>query len=120
MSLKGISEVGILDNYFERMNIEDKTEIVFEELKKNFASQVSKVMKDKNISKKKLAEMLGVSPSYITKLLGGDNISLKVMARVIAVLGVQFTMELHEKFYNNILPSVDIRDMVSDEVNSVK
>ena len=43
-------------------------------------------MKEKGITKKELAKRMGVSPAYVSKIFGADNISLRTVAKVLAAL----------------------------------
>ncbi len=69
-------------------------EFIYELLKEHLALQLKKLMERKGITKKELARRMGVSPSYITKIFGGDNISLKTIAKVLAALG-EDNLSLH-------------------------
>lgn len=61
-------------------------EYVYELLKDHLAFQLKVLMKEKGLTKKELARRMGVSPSYITKIFGGENISLKTIAKVLVAL----------------------------------
>jgi len=75
-------------------------EFIYELLKEHLALQLKKLMEEKGLNKKELARRMGVSPSYITKIFGGDNISLKTIAKVLAALGEE-NLSLH------LLPGYD-------------
>jgi transcriptional regulator with XRE-family HTH domain len=76
----------MLDLEKELENLSKDPEYIFEGLKTFLAIQLKKLMEKKGISKKELAERMGVSPAYVSKIFGGDNISLKVVAKVLAAL----------------------------------
>jgi len=63
-------------------------EFIYEGLKYDLSEQLREIMEIKGLTKKELAERMGVSPSYITKIFGADNISLKTVAKVLAALEV--------------------------------
>ncbi|WP_456397035.1 helix-turn-helix domain-containing protein [Desulfurobacterium sp.] len=69
-------------------------EFIYENLKFDLSEQLKKMMEDKGFTKKELAEKMGVSPSYVTKIFGADNISLKTVAKVLAALEVDATIRL--------------------------
>jgi DNA-binding Xre family transcriptional regulator len=69
-------------------------EFIYEGLKHDLAEQLKELMESKGISKKELAERMGVSPSYITRIFGADNISLKTVAKVLAALEVNGRISL--------------------------
>jgi len=75
-------------------------EFIFEGLKTHLAIQLKTIMEKKGIGKKELAERMGVSPSYVTKIFGGENISLKTVAKVLAALE-------EDNLYLHLLPGVD-------------
>jgi transcriptional regulator with XRE-family HTH domain len=76
----------MLDFEKEFEELSKDPEYIFEGLKTFLAIQLKNLMKRKGISKKELAEKMGVSPAYVSKIFGGDNISLKVIAKVLAAL----------------------------------
>lgn len=54
----------------------------------DFTSELARLMEEKGVSKKDLAERMGRSPSWITKILSGENnFQIKTMARVARALG---------------------------------
>jgi len=57
----------------------------------NAANLISEAMEEQNINQTKLAEQLGVSRGYVSRLLSGnENMSIKNVARVLHVLGKRF------------------------------
>lgn len=85
-----------LENILEQLPNDRKVNFVFEEIKLHFACQLKKIMDEKKINKKELAEKLGVKPSYVSKIFGGDNISLKVIAKVLVALNVDPIIEIQD------------------------
>jgi len=75
-------------------------EFIFENLKTHLAVQLKNLMEKKRVSKKELAKRMGVSPSYITKIFGGENVSLKTIAKVLAALE-------EDELYLHLLPGTD-------------
>ncbi len=59
---------------------------IYEGLKYDLSEQLYDLMKEKGLTKKELAERMGVTPAYITKIFGAENISLKTVAKVLAAL----------------------------------
>ena len=59
---------------------------IYESLKYDLSEQLYELMKEKGITKKELAERMGVSPAYVSKIFGADNISLRTVAKVLAAL----------------------------------
>jgi transcriptional regulator with XRE-family HTH domain len=65
------------------------------------AKQIKILMQKKGITKKELAKKMGVSPAYINKLLSGDGITLKSLAKVMVALGLPdyYVMVLPEEYF---------------------
>ena len=62
------------------------SEYIYEGLVYDIAVGIADLMDKKGIGKKELASRMGVTPSYITKILGGNNISLRTLAKVLAAM----------------------------------
>lgn len=57
-----------------------------------FLSEVERTMQEHGLTRRKLAEAVGTSASYITQLFRGDRIlNIDMMARFEKALGIQFT-----------------------------
>ncbi len=69
-------------------------DFIYEGLKYDLSEQLKKLMEAKGITKKELAKKMGVSPSYISKIFGADNISLRTVAKVLAALEVDARIKL--------------------------
>lgn len=62
-----------------------------------FLSEVERLMQEKGFTKRKLAESVGTSPSYITQLFRGDRLlNIDMLARFEQVFGVRFTAAVGE------------------------
>ena len=66
--------------------LKDDPDYIYEGLKYDLSEQLYKLMKEKGITKKELAKKMGVSPAYVSKIFGADNISLRTVAKVLAAL----------------------------------
>jgi len=76
---------------FEDINEEDRHNAVMIMFK--FLSVIEDVTKDKKLSRKKLAELIGTSPSYITQLFRGDKLmNLLTIAKFERVLNIEFNI----------------------------
>ena len=75
-------------------------DFIFEGLRIHLAVQLKRLMERKGLSKKELAERMGVSPYYVTKIFGGDNVSLKTIAKVLAALE-------EDNLYLHLLPGIE-------------
>ncbi len=94
-----------------------------------FLSEITKIMEDKKISKKDLAEIIETSPSYITQLFRGDKlINFKTLAKIQKGLDMKFEVKIKKKqeslsntkntAYNNMCDQKP-KDKISDLVTSV-
>ncbi|HHJ63501.1 MAG TPA: XRE family transcriptional regulator [Aquifex aeolicus] len=62
---------------------------IYEGLKYDLSEQLYDLMKEKGLTKKELAERMGVSPAYVSKIFGAENISLRTIAKVLAALDAE-------------------------------
>ncbi len=59
----------------------------------DLTEKISVRMKEKGITRAKLAEILGVTPAAVTKLLNGNpNFTLKTLLKVADALGLEFAV----------------------------
>lgn len=59
-----------------------------------FLSEIEKITDDRNISRKQLAELIGVSPSYITQLYRGNKpLNIETLAKVEKALDFRFDIK---------------------------
>ena len=72
-------------------------DFIYEGLILDISYQLKKLMVNKGITKKQLAEKMGVKPSYITKIFSGSNISIKTIAKVLAALEIDAEVLLKER-----------------------
>ena len=64
----------------------------------DFTELVCKTMKEKGITKKDLAQLLGTSQAEVTKILSGDrNISIRLMSDMLFHLGCQLVFGVKKK-----------------------
>ncbi len=81
------SKNNIIDNWLEEHGNPDIDKFVEKNLA--IADKVHGILKERNISKKEFAAMLGKKPSEITKLLSGThNITLKSITKMEVALGI--------------------------------
>lgn len=76
-----------LQQYLDRYR--DDPEYVLEGVVLDLTDQIAVAMQDQGISRAELAERLGVSRAYITKVLGGStNMTLRTLVRLALALGL--------------------------------
>ena len=69
--------------------VEDNFEML--EMTGRIALAIIKVMKQKGLTKKDLARLLGISPQSVSKQLSGNaNFTLETMAKYGKILGIKF------------------------------
>jgi transcriptional regulator with XRE-family HTH domain len=94
-------------------------DFIFEGLILDISDQLKEMMEEKGITKKQLADKMGVSPSYITKIFKGSNISLKTVAKVLAALEIEGSIQIKEiKNKDNALPNNDMLKLIKIESGS--
>ncbi len=79
------------------------SDFIYEGLILDISYQLKELMRKKGLTKKQLAEKMGVKPSYITKIFGGGNISIKTIAKVLAALEVESEIVLKEKSEKDLM-----------------
>ena len=83
---------------------------------------IGALMKDKAVSRKKLAEMLGVNEPYVADLFGdeGANLTLRTVGRIFAHLGEipEITCSGLEKVHAKVLS--DFKNEVFDALASIR
>ena len=89
-SSNDIKEVfsGLFTNRTEEERREDAAQL----LSFRFLSEIERLMEERGLNKRKLAEAVGTSPSYITQLFRGDRLlNIDMMARFENALSIRFT-----------------------------
>jgi transcriptional regulator with XRE-family HTH domain len=73
----------IIDQLLQNIPVE---QMVFHDLYMDLVLRINQILKDKQIGKKELAELLGKEPSEVSKWLNGQhNFTLKTIAKLSAV-----------------------------------
>lgn len=73
-------------------------------------------MLEKGMNKKQLAQKMGVSPAYITKIFKGENISLKTVAKILSALEVDAGIKIvdREKAEYKTAPNRELFNLVKE------
>lgn len=80
-----------------------------DELKLEFASSVDRAINAQGLSRKKVAEKVGASSAWITKVLRGDaNLTIESMAKLAEAVGYSLHLELKHKAGNPTLSSSEV------------
>lgn len=91
---------GYLDKY-NREHAKDP-DFVIEGVKLDITLQIMDILKDRGMTKKNLADKLGVSKPYITRLLDGDsNFTLMTLVKIGIALDMNLNLLLLEKKYTS-------------------
>lgn len=106
------------------MNLKDLLEeykydsdFIYEGLILDISTQLKNLMIKKGLNKLQLAEKMDVKPSYITKIFGGSNISLKTIAKVLAAIEVNATITIGEwSEKTQTVPDKDMLRLVESEI----
>ncbi len=91
-----------LKKQFESLveQFKDDIEYISEGIIIDVTEQIHKQMKEKNITRSQLAQKLGCSNAYITKLLnGGENLTLKKIVQIAHALECSIDFVLLPKQY---------------------
>lgn len=85
-----------LEEFFKKEIEDRKDDFAFrlEALILEITEQISRYMKERNISRVKLAKLLGVSPPAVTKILNGNsNFTLKTLLALANAIGIEMRIE---------------------------
>lgn len=85
----------------ELESYKDDFEFRLESIILELTESICKKMKEKNIGRSKLAQLLGVSPAAVTKILNGNsNFTLKTLLSLADSLDLSLKIDFQEKDLN--------------------
>ena len=99
-------------------------EYIYYGLMLDLSYYLKQLMIEKGVNKKQLAQKMGVSPAYITKIFSGQNISLKTVAKILSALEVDAGIKIidrekhHEKTKKAIKEARKGKNLI--EVKNIK
>jgi len=83
--------------------LKDDADFRLETIILDLTEQISERMKEKSMTRAKLAEVLGVTPAAVTKLLNGNpNFTLKTLLKVADALELEFNVSVKAKNYSEV------------------
>ena len=96
---RGSSVGSSFDSWLEEQGEGFKAEVIAGAMKREFVMKLRTMMKDRGIGVNALQRMLGTGPSQVQRLLDPDDISisLKSIAKLLAVLGMTGQIALEPK-----------------------
>jgi len=91
-------------------------EYIYYGLMLDLSYYLKQLMLEKGLNKKQLAERMGVSPAYITKIFSGENISLKTVAKILSALEVDAGIRIidREKIKYKTEPNRELFNLVKE------
>ncbi len=101
-----------LEENFRRMfeDLEKTDEFAVEKVKIRVAEQIFRKMEEQNITKAMLAEKLGTSRAYITKVLDGStNLTLESMVKISRALECELSFQLSPIYHEQVQMPFSIR-----------
>ncbi|ACV67690.1 helix-turn-helix domain-containing protein [Desulfohalobium retbaense] len=87
---------GVIDGIFSQIS---EQEMQYEELLHTVSEEINRIMCKEGLTKAELADKMGVSRPYITKLLRGTNVSLQTLAKVASALGYKTCISMIPKHW---------------------
>ena len=84
-----------LKNWLEEYKYDE--EAIYYGLMLDLSYYLKQFMLEKGLNKKQLAERMGISPAYITKIFSGENISLKTVAKLLSALEIDAGLKLFDR-----------------------
>lgn len=71
---------------------------IADQVKQDFAVSIEKSVTNKKLNRTDLAELLGTSKSYVTKVLSGDaNLTIETMAKIVHALDLKIRIDVYEE-----------------------
>jgi len=71
---------------------------------KSIALKVLLALKEKNLTQKDLAELMGISPQYISKLVkGNENLTIETITKLQVILGINILASYPQRHFENHL-----------------
>lgn len=87
------SHVSWAQNVFSKI---PKEALVYDDLMYKIICELHEFMREKNITQKALAGLIGVKESFISKVLSGDrNITIKSLARILCAIDAEMSLKIH-------------------------
>ncbi len=83
--------------------------------------QIIKLMIEKKMTRKNLADKLGCSKAYITRILqGNQNVTVKTLLQIAKALDVEFSLNYKEKYIQkkriaNLIDYLPNNSLINDE-----
>ncbi len=82
---------------FKAIDVFDDLDFRVEEISNRLLQHVLNYMEDRNMSRKKLATLIGTSPSYITQLFNNTRtLNISIVAKIEQALNVRFEVNLKD------------------------
>jgi len=95
-------------------SFEDDFDFRLEKIILNITEQICKKMKEKNINRSRLAEILNVSPAAVTKILNGNsNFTLRTLLSLSDALDSELTVQLRDNICEADSYNSTIREVAS-------
>lgn len=85
---------GLIKDIFDEISDQ---EMQYEELLHTVSEEINRIMCKEGLSKAELADKMGVSRPYVTKLLRGANVSLQTLSKVASALGYKTCISMVPK-----------------------
>ncbi len=97
-------------------------EYIYYGLMLDLSYYLKQFMIEKGLNKKQLAEKMGVSPAYVTKIFSGENISLKTVAKILSALEVNPSIKIidSEKVEYKKTPNTELFNFIEKEGKEVE
>ncbi len=106
MSMKPLNSAEEIRNEFQKLfekSPEEQIEHRAQLLSYIFLSEAQKAMDQKDLTRKQLAEKIGISASYLTQLFRGDRLlNFKTVAKIEAALNIRFEVNAATDSESNI------------------
>lgn len=79
-------------------NYRNSPDYIADQVKQDFAVSIEKSVTEKGLNRTDLAQLLGTSKSYVTKVLRGDtNLTIESMAKITHALNLKIKLDIYEE-----------------------
>ncbi|QGT77730.1 helix-turn-helix domain-containing protein [Guyparkeria halophila] len=101
-------------DWYRSIDAENDLELITIDVQLDVALEVEQIMENQGVSRKELAERIGHSPAYVTKVLSGDaNMTISTMVKLANALDrrprIEFINKKARRSWHDALPPTGSR-----------
>lgn len=102
-------------DWYRSIDAENDLELITIDVQLDVALEVEQIMENQGVSRKELAERIGHSPAYVTKVLSGDaNMTISTMVKLANALDrrprIEFINKKARRSWHDALPPTGVAE----------